>query len=174
THFLQMLRNISPIVRVSTRAVTVPVVPDKQAKRKPIGEVLGTAEPKIEEVEAIEEPHKGVLSGVPEEHQQERIARVYKPTREASQQGWNNTKYWRIELDNRGRWDNPLIGWASSGDPLSNVSEFMKFATKEDAIEFCVKNNWSIEVEEPQTRHITPKNYGSIYSWNKRYRVSTK
>ncbi|KAF8364371.1 hypothetical protein PRIPAC_91294 [Pristionchus pacificus] len=174
-YFLQRApRAAHTACRGQTRASSVPVVSGGDAKRKPIEEVMGTAQPKIETITTVEDTNKGVISGVPEEHQQGRTARIFKPAREATQQGWNNTRGWRIELDNRGRWENALIGWASSGDPLSNVSMHMKFGTKEDAISFCQKNNWNFEVEEPKERSIKPKSYGSIYSWNKRFRVSTK
>lgn len=53
------------------------------------------------------------ISGVPEEHQTPRRVRIFKPAREATQSGWNNTKKWKIEVDNRERWENPLIGWAA-------------------------------------------------------------
>ncbi|KAK6011256.1 ETC complex I subunit region [Ostertagia ostertagi] len=81
---------------------------------------------------------------------------------------------WRIELDNRQRWENPLMGWTSSGDPLSNISMNLKFASKEDAIDFCVKNRWTYEVEKEHERKILPKNYASNFAWNKKTRVSTK
>jgi NADH dehydrogenase (ubiquinone) Fe-S protein 4 len=45
-----------------------------------------------------------------------RTARIYKPTRTAMQSGEHNTKHWRIDFDileGGGRWENPLIGWAS-------------------------------------------------------------
>lgn len=53
------------------------------------------------------------ISGVPEEHQYERKARIFKPARNVEQTGWNNTLMWKIELDLQKRWENPLIGYAS-------------------------------------------------------------
>ena len=32
------------------------------------------------------------IGGVPLEHQEERVARIFRPTREATQTPWNNTK----------------------------------------------------------------------------------
>jgi hypothetical protein len=61
-----------------------------------------------------------------------------------------------------------------SGDPLSNISMQLDFASKEDAVRFCIKNRWDYEVEEPKVRQIKAKAYGSNYSWNKRTRVGTK
>ena len=61
-----------------------------------------------------------------------------------------------------------------SGDPLSNISMNLDFASKEDAIAFCEKNRWQFEVEEPHDRQIKPKAYGNNFSWNKRTRVGCK
>jgi hypothetical protein len=61
-----------------------------------------------------------------------------------------------------------------SGDPLSNISMSLDFASEQDAINFCEKNNWVYEVEKPQERKIEPKAYGSNFHWSKRTRVSTK
>ncbi len=51
------------------------------------------------------------LSGVPDEHIR-RKTRIFKPA-ETIQSGSKNTKLWKIELDNRERWENPLMGWSS-------------------------------------------------------------
>ncbi|PAV71075.1 hypothetical protein WR25_11279 [Diploscapter pachys] len=114
------------------------------------------------------------IGGVPLEHQTGRRARIFQPPRGTTQAGWNNAQGWKIQLDTRERWDNPLIGYCSSGDPLSNIDMALHFATREDAIAFCEKNRWQWEIEEPNERQIKPKNYGSNFSWSKRSRVSTK
>lgn len=114
------------------------------------------------------------IAGVPLEHQHERKARIHMPSRNTMQSGWNNTGMWKIELDNRERWENPNIGWSSSGDPLSNIAMALDFASREDAIRFCQKNRWKYEIEEPKERQILSKSYGANFSWNKRTRVSTK
>lgn len=80
---------------------------------------------------------------------------------------------WKLEFDVRERWENPLIGWASSGDPLSNMQ--LNFKSKESAIAFAQKNGWEFVVEEPQpVWQYKHKSYGYNFSWNKRTRVSTK
>ncbi|VDK60168.1 unnamed protein product, partial [Cylicostephanus goldi] len=99
------------------------------------------------------------IGGRPPEHTEERTVIIYRAARESTQAAWNNTKTWHIEVDNRQRWENPLIGWASSGDPLSNISMSLKFASKEDAIDFCKKNRWNYEVEKEHNRVISPKSY---------------
>ncbi|XP_048359939.1 NADH dehydrogenase [ubiquinone] iron-sulfur protein 4, mitochondrial [Sphaerodactylus townsendi] len=112
------------------------------------------------------------LTGVPEEHIKTRRAHIFVPARNAMQAGVNNTKKWKMEFDTRERWENPLMGWASSADPMSNL--FLTFATKEEAIAFAEKNGWSYDVQERRIPKPKSKSYGANFSWNKRTRVSTK
>lgn len=95
------------------------------------------------------------------------------PAKNCMQSGTNNIQYWEMEFDNRERWENPLMGWSSSGDPLSNMK--VQFNTREEAIEHCEQNGWKWfvdgEVRNPPKRN---KNYGINFSWNRRTRVSTK
>ncbi|XP_063151738.1 NADH dehydrogenase [ubiquinone] iron-sulfur protein 4, mitochondrial [Candoia aspera] len=112
------------------------------------------------------------LTGVPEEHVKTRKVYIFVPARNAMQAGVNNTKNWKMEFDTRERWENPLMGWASTADPLSNMQ--LTFSTKEDAIAFAEKNGWSYDVQEQRIPKPKSKSYGANFSWNKRTRVSTK
>ncbi|XP_065455017.1 NADH dehydrogenase [ubiquinone] iron-sulfur protein 4, mitochondrial isoform X1 [Chrysemys picta bellii] len=112
------------------------------------------------------------LTGVPEEHIKTRKVQIFVPARNAMQAGVNNTKKWKLEFDTRERWENPLMGWASTADPLSNM--VLAFSTKEDAIAFAEKNGWSYDVQERRIPKPKSKSYGENFSWNKRTRVSTK
>lgn len=89
------------------------------------------------------------------------------------QSGTNNIHHWEMEFDNRQRWENPLMGWTSSGDPLSNMK--VQFKSPEEAIEHCEKNGWSWFIDEvKEVRQFKPKSYGDNFSWNRRTRVTTK
>ncbi|NP_001087349.1 NADH:ubiquinone oxidoreductase subunit S4 S homeolog [Xenopus laevis] len=112
------------------------------------------------------------ISGVPEEHIKTRKVHIFVPARNAMQSGVQNTKRWKMEFDTRERWENPLMGWASTADPLSNM--VLSFSSKEDAISFAEKNGWSYEVDEKRIPKLKSKSYGANFSWNKRTRVSTK
>lgn len=112
------------------------------------------------------------ITGVPEEHIKNRLVRIFKPTRNAMQSGSANTHHFELEFENRERWENPLMGWSSTADPLSNMK--VSFATEEEAIEYCEKNGWQWYVEVPKPTKSKVKNYGVNFSWNKRTRVSTK
>ena len=112
------------------------------------------------------------FQGVPEEHIKERMVRVYRPAKNAMQSGTHGIKRWRLEFENRQRWENNLMGWASSGDPLSNMQ--VDFASKEEAIAFVEKNGWDYFVEEAAEKTPKTKSYALNFSWNKRTRKSTK
>ncbi|GAB5567269.1 NADH dehydrogenase [ubiquinone] iron-sulfur protein 4 [Prionailurus iriomotensis] len=112
------------------------------------------------------------LTGVPVEHIKTRKVRIFVPARNNMQSGVNNTKKWKMEFDTRERWENPLMGWASTADPLSNM--VLTFSTKEDAAAFAEKNGWSYDIEEKKVPKPKSKSYGANFSWNKRTRVSTK
>jgi len=145
---------------------------------KPATELDPNSKPKPPESIAVAstEDDVGLVGGIPEEHIYNRRARIFIPTRNAAQSGLNNTHIWRIEFDNRERWENSLMGWASNSDPLSNILLQLKFATAEDAIAYCDRNGWEYEVVEPHKTTVQAgrKAYGSNFSWSKRTRVSTK
>ncbi|XP_076305069.1 NADH:ubiquinone oxidoreductase subunit 18 [Tachypleus tridentatus] len=112
------------------------------------------------------------LTGVPDEHIKTRRVRIFVPAKNAMQSGTNNTHHWKMEFETRERWENPLMGWCSSGDPLSNMN--LRFLCKEDAIAFCEKNGWPYFVEEPPVHKPKKKSYGANFAWNRNTRVSTK
>ncbi|XP_015781384.1 NADH dehydrogenase [ubiquinone] iron-sulfur protein 4, mitochondrial [Tetranychus urticae] len=113
------------------------------------------------------------VTGMPEEHSTSRRARIYKEAKNAMQSGTKNMHTWKLDFENRERWENPLMGWASTGDPISNLS--LKFNSREEAIAFCEKNTWFYTVEEPpEARKPKKKSYADNFSWNKRTRVGSK
>ncbi|XP_030381373.1 NADH dehydrogenase [ubiquinone] iron-sulfur protein 4, mitochondrial [Scaptodrosophila lebanonensis] len=112
------------------------------------------------------------ISGVPSDHIRERRVRIHIPPKNAMQSGTDNLQTWQIEFDNRERWENPLMGWTSTGDPLSNMN--VQFGSKDEAITYCERNGWRWYVDSEQTKKERVKNYGVNFSWNKRTRVSTK
>ncbi|XP_078107309.1 NADH dehydrogenase [ubiquinone] iron-sulfur protein 4, mitochondrial [Sander vitreus] len=112
------------------------------------------------------------LTGVPEEHIKTRKVHIFVPTKTAMQSGVNGTKKWKMDFDTRERWENPLMGWASTADPLSNM--MLSFSSKEDAIAFAEKNGWSYDITEKRSAKPRVKSYGANFSWNKRTRRSAK
>ncbi|KAK4108443.1 hypothetical protein N656DRAFT_739875 [Canariomyces notabilis] len=118
----------------------------------------------------------GLLSGAPLELQA-RTVRIFKPSKPATQSGTNIGQRWRMDWDvlpKGHRWENPLIGWQSSGDHMQGTH--INFDTKEDAIAFAEKQGYEYFVQEPNERHFTPKAYANnfLYSPGKLKHIRTK
>lgn len=65
------------------------------------------------------------------------------------------------------------MGWGSTGDAMSNM--VLQFTDLEDAIEFCAKNNWTYQIDEPQVATKPKiKSYAENFAWNKRTRIGSK
>ncbi|XP_053981153.1 NADH dehydrogenase [ubiquinone] iron-sulfur protein 4, mitochondrial [Hylaeus volcanicus] len=114
----------------------------------------------------------GLVSGVPEDHIKTRRVRIFCPAKSAMQSGTNNIHFWQIDFDTRERWENPLMGWTSTGDPMSNIK--VEFASETEAIAHCEKMGWEYYIQKPNVNNPKPRSYGTNFAWNKRTRVSTK
>ena len=86
-----------------------------------------------------------------------RKAKIYKPTKTVMQSGKRNTKNWLMEFDTLNTGINPLMGWETSKDTMSEVK--LEFSTKQQAINYAKKNNIDYYVIEPQKRKIIKKSY---------------
>ena len=84
-------------------------------------------------------------------------AKIYKPTRTAMQSGKGNTKNWLLEFDTQDTGINPLMGWETSKDIMSEVK--LEFSTKEQAVTYAKKNKIDYYISEPQKRKIIKKSY---------------
>jgi ETC complex I subunit conserved region len=76
-------------------------------------------------------------------------ARIYRPSRTATQSGPARARLWVLEFEPAApRQIDPLMGWTSSGDMKSQVR--LNFATKGEAITYAEKNGLSYRVEDPK------------------------
>ncbi|KAL1926817.1 hypothetical protein VTP01DRAFT_5463 [Rhizomucor pusillus] len=164
------LQSLSTILRTQSakRIATIPlrrltmsaVVRDFENARKQDAEVTPAQEERhITPAEAI--------SGAPEELTTERSVRIFQPAKTATQSGKQGTRHWRIDfeiLEDGDRWENPLIGWASSSDYQQGLQ--MKFKTKEDAIRFAERQGWSYYVQEQKTPKFQRKMYADNYKYS--------
>ena len=89
-------------------------------------------------------------------------AKIYIPTKNAMQSGLGKADKWIIEFNSENTGINPLMGWESSTDTLSELK--LEFATKELAIEYANKNKIDFEVVEPQKRKIIKKAYADNFT----------
>ena len=86
-----------------------------------------------------------------------RKAKIYKPSQTVMQSGKRNTKKWILEFDTLNTGVNPLMGWESSKDTMSEVK--LEFSTKEEVINYVKKNNIDYYIVEPQKQKIIKKSY---------------
>ena len=80
------------------------------------------------------------------------------------QSGTRNTKNWLLEFDTLNTGINPLMGWESSKDTMSEVK--LEFSTREQAINYAKKNDIDYSVIEPQKRKIIKKSYSDNFLKN--------
>ncbi len=95
----------------------------------------------------------------------ERRALIYRPARNVMQSGSAQTKHWRLDFNaNVPRWENPLMGWSSSRDPVQGVS--LKFATSEEAVAYAKEQGWAYEVKPDLQPTRRPKNYAENFKYS--------
>ena len=77
------------------------------------------------------------------------------------QSGERNTKKWILEFDTLNTGINPLMGWETSKDTMSEVK--LEFSTKDQAINYARRNNIDYYIIEPQKRKIIKKSYSDNF-----------
>ena len=80
------------------------------------------------------------------------------------QSGMRNTKKWFLEFDTLNTGINPLTGWETSKDTMSEVK--LEFSSKSQAINYAKKNNIDYYIVEPQKRKIIKKSYSDNFLKN--------
>ncbi len=76
-------------------------------------------------------------------------ARIYRPSRSATQSGEARSKLWVLEFAPELAPEiDPLMGWTGSRDMRREVK--LNFATQEEAIAYAEKNNVAYWVEPPK------------------------
>ena len=73
------------------------------------------------------------------------------------QSGKRNSKKWLLEFDTLDTEIDPLMGWESSRDTMSEVK--LEFSSKEEAINYVKKNNIEYYIVEPEKSKIIKKSY---------------
>ncbi|XP_043712081.1 NADH dehydrogenase [ubiquinone] iron-sulfur protein 4, mitochondrial-like [Telopea speciosissima] len=107
----------------------------------------------------------GMVSGIPEEHLRRRVV-IYSPARTATQQGSGKVGRWKINFLSTQKWENPLMGWTSTGDPYANVGDAgFSFDSEEAAKAFAERHGWEYEVKKRQTPVLKIKSYADNFKW---------
>ena len=88
-------------------------------------------------------------------------AKIYIPTKTSMQSGLGNTNKWIIEFNTKDTGIDPLMGWETSSDTLSEVK--LEFSTKKSAIDYAKKNKIDFELIEPLKRKTNKKSYADNF-----------
>ncbi|KAG5651657.1 hypothetical protein H0H81_007937 [Sphagnurus paluster] len=153
----------APVLRSAiSRGVATEATPSAPETKKEPSEILAPIHPPRDVMVA------DVISGAPSQLRH-RAVRVYQPTQNTMQSGGAKSERWRIDFDilqGGGRWENPLMGWASSADYMQGTR--LSFRSKEDAIHFAEKQGQLgllCVCQAPTVKRILPKNYAENYAY---------
>ena len=77
------------------------------------------------------------------------------------QSGLAKTEKWILEYETKNPSINPLMGWESSTDTLSELR--LEFSSKDKAISYAKKKKIEFEIIEPKKRKTTKKSYADNF-----------
>ena len=77
------------------------------------------------------------------------------------QSGFGKADKWIISFETKNPGINPLMGWETSTDTLSELN--LEFTTKELAIAYSKKNKIDFEIIEPKKRKTVIKSYADNF-----------
>ena len=86
---------------------------------------------------------------------------IYIPNKNPMQSGLGKTNKWILEFLTKDPTKNPLMGWESSTDTLTELK--LEFTTKEDAVNYAKKKKIDYEIIEPKKRKIVKKSYADNF-----------
>tara|TARA_B100000579_G_scaffold419838_1_gene418877 strand:- start:118 stop:399 length:282 start_codon:yes stop_codon:yes gene_type:complete len=90
-----------------------------------------------------------------------RKAKIYIPNKNPMQSGLGKLDKWILEFETIDPTKNPLMGWESSNDTLTELK--LEFSTKELAINYAKKKKIEFEIIEPKKRKIVKKSYADNF-----------
>ncbi len=88
-------------------------------------------------------------------------ALIYIPTKNPMQSGNAKSNKWILEFKTKNPSRNPLMGWESSTDTLTELK--LEFSSKELAINYAKKRKIIYELIEPKKRKIVKKSYADNF-----------
>ena len=77
------------------------------------------------------------------------------------QSGTAKNNKWILEFITKDPTRNPLMGWESSSDTLTELK--LEFSTKELAINYALKNKIDFDLIEPKKRKTVKKSYADNF-----------
>jgi len=86
---------------------------------------------------------------------------IYIPNKSPMQSGNTKNIKWVLEFKTKNPTKNPLMGWESSSDTLTELK--LEFSTKELAINYAKKKKIDYEIIEPKKRKTVIKSYADNF-----------
>ena len=86
---------------------------------------------------------------------------IYIPNKNPMQSGTSKNNKWILEFITKDPIKNPLMGWESSTDTLTELK--LEFSTKELAINYAKKNKINFDLIEPKKRKTVKKSYADNF-----------
>ena len=86
---------------------------------------------------------------------------IYIPNKNPMQSGLAKTNKWILEFITEDPTKNPLMGWESSSDTLSELK--LEFSSKDLAINYAKKKKIEYEIIEPRKRKTVKKSYADNF-----------
>jgi hypothetical protein len=86
---------------------------------------------------------------------------IYIPNKSPMQSGFGKNNKWILEFKTKDPTINPLMGWESSSDTLSELK--LEFSTKDLAINYAKKKKIDFELIEPKKRKTIKKSYSDNF-----------
>ena len=86
---------------------------------------------------------------------------IYIPNKSPMQSGMAKDNKWILKFIMKDPTKNPLMGWESSSDTLSELK--LEFSSKELAINYAKKKKIDFELIEPKKRKIVKKSYAENF-----------
>ena len=113
-------------------------------------------------------PHAEVCSGAPADLTQ-RTVLIFMPSPTTTQSSPHRNNLYRLEFhpesNSRTRWENPLMGWASTADTMQAVR--LWFRSQDEAVYFAEKQGWSWEiVEAVEEKKVGKKEYAENFKYS--------
>ena len=90
-----------------------------------------------------------------------RKAKIYIPNKSPMQSGLGKTDKWILEYETNDPTSNPLMGWESSNDTLTELK--LEFSSKENALNYAKKMKIDYEIIEPKKRKTVKKSYADNF-----------
>ena len=86
---------------------------------------------------------------------------IYIPNKSPMQSGFAKNNKWILEFITKDPTRNPLMGWESSSDTLTELK--LQFSSKELAINYAKKKKIDFDLIEPKKRKTIKKSYADNF-----------